>query len=792
MSFLEKLNPQQKAAVNLPAESALILAGAGSGKTRVLTTRIAWLMQQEHVSPLEILAVTFTNKAAKEMLTRITASIPVNTRGMWIGTFHGLCNRLLRRHYREAGLPQTFQILDQSDQLSAIKRLMKAHGINEENYPPREVQHYIGAAKEEGLRAKDMVAESSNKAAFARIYALYEEQCNREGVADFGELLLRSYELLARNELIRRHYQERFRFILVDEFQDTNRLQYKWLKLLGGFDPNGRREYDGNCVFAVGDDDQSIYAFRGANVGNMTDFRRDFEVKHLIKLEQNYRSFGHILNAANELIAHNEDRLGKDLWTSAGEGERIRVFRADSDRDEANYCVQEIREAIARGTPKHEIAILYRSNAQSRVIEQTLMSAGIAYRVYGGQRFFDRAEIRNALAYLRLIENPKDDTAFLRVVNFPMRGIGAKSMEGLQAAAIAKNVSLYEAAQELEGKAGTKIRAFTELIDQMRFEYSSLPLPEMISAVNERSGLAEHYRTDKDGAERLENLEELENAAQAYLKAEGISVDARADEVELDGEEDELTSLAGFLSHAALEAGDNQAQNGEDAVQLMTVHAAKGLEFDVVFITGVEEGLFPHANNANDPKGLAEERRLMYVAITRARKNLHISFSLSRMIRGQYLPSGPSIFLNEIDEEHLLFLYDRRQSNAIEDEDQSVAWGDDDSWKRRSYRSGYSDYSGNYRGKGRSTYGASSYGSGRVQPATAFARAKMDPAARKMIKKSEYNGFGIGDRVKHARFGTGSVIGLVGQEKDARIRINFDGVGVKELMLSIAKLEKLG
>ena len=408
-SFIEKLNPEQKAAVTLPAESALILAGAGSGKTRVLTTRIAWLIEERMASPMEILAVTFTNKAAKEMLTRIEGSIPVNTRGMWVGTFHGLCNRMLRRHFKEAGLPQTFQILDQTDQLSAIKRLMKAHAISADEYPPKEVQNYISSAKEEGLRAKDMTAEFGKKENFAKIYALYEEQCNREGVVDFGELLLRSYELLARNELIRRHYQDRFRFILVDEFQDTNRLQYKWLKLLSGFSPAGVREFDGNCVFAVGDDDQSIYAFRGANVGNMMDFQRDFHIKHLIKLEQNYRSFGHILNAANELIAHNDDRLGKDLWTSSGDGERIRVFRASDDRDEAQYCVQEIREAVGRGVKKHEIAILYRSNAQSRVIEQALVASGIPYRVYGGLRFFDRAEIKHALAYLRLIENPKDD-----------------------------------------------------------------------------------------------------------------------------------------------------------------------------------------------------------------------------------------------------------------------------------------------------------------------------------------------------------------------------------------------
>lgn len=794
VSFIDKLNPQQKAAVTLPAESALILAGAGSGKTRVLTTRIAWLIEERMASPMEILAVTFTNKAAKEMLTRIQASIPVNTRGMWVGTFHGLCNRLLRRHFKEAGLPQTFQILDQTDQLSAIKRLMKAHAISQDEYPPKEVQNYIASAKEEGLRAKDMTAEFGKKENMAKIYALYEEQCNREGVADFGELLLRSYELLARNEMIRHHYQDRFRFILVDEFQDTNRLQYKWLKLLGGFSPAGVCEFNENCVFAVGDDDQSIYAFRGANVGNMMDFQRDFQIRHLIKLEQNYRSFGHILNAANELIAHNDDRLGKDLWTSAGEGERIRVFRASDDRDEAQYCVQEIREAMGRGVKKHEMAILYRSNAQSRVIEQALVASGIPYRVYGGLRFFDRAEIKHALAYLRLIENPKDDTAFLRVVNFPMRGIGAKSMETLQQKALAANVSLYEAAQALEGAAGTKLRAFTEMIDAMRFEYSCLPLPEMIAAVVERSGLTEHYKKEREGQERLENLEELQNAAQAYLKEEGISIDARSDEVEADGAEDEMTSLAGFLSHAALEAGDNQAQKGDDAVQLMTVHAAKGLEFDVVFITGLEEGLFPHANSANDPKGMAEERRLMYVAITRARKNLHFSFALSRMLRGQYMDSGPSQFLNEIDEEHLLFLYDRKRSMAIEDEDQSLSWSDGYSSRPRRSRdyTGGSGYSSS--GYGRSRYGSASgfaSGSGSYGASTGFARAKMDPALKKMAAKAEFKGFAIGNRVRHARFGEGSVVGLTGLGDDARIRVQFDDVGTKELLLSLAKLTKI-
>ena len=829
VNFFDKLNPEQKAAVSLPAESAMILAGAGSGKTRVLTTRIAYLLQSNMASPYELLAVTFTNKAAKEMLTRITSSIPINTRGMWIGTFHGLCNRLLRKHYREVGLPQTFQILDQSDQLSAIKRVMKVHGISDELFPPKKVQNYIGAAKEEGLRAKDMMGEFGDRAQYAKIYELYEQQCNREGVADFGELLLRSYELLARNALIRRHYQERFKFILVDEFQDTNRLQYKWLKLLGGFDPNGHREYEGNCVFAVGDDDQSIYAFRGANVGNMTDFQRDFRIRHLIKLEQNYRSFGHILNAANELIAHNAERLGKNLWTSQGEGEYIRVFRAVDDRQEAAYLVQEIQEAIRNGTPKQEIAILYRSNAQSRVIEQALVAAGIAYRVYGGLRFFDRAEIKHALAYMRLIENPKDDTAFLRVVNFPMRGIGAKSMEMLQAKSAEMGISLYESVNYMEGAAGAKLKVFTDLVDTMRFEFSCLPLPEMIASVVERSGLLAHYKKDKDGGERLENLEELESAARAYLIEEGIGVDSRADYLEEDAQDDEMTALAGFLSHAALEAGENQAENGQEAVQLMTVHASKGLEFNVVFNSGLEEGLFPHANSANDTKGLEEERRLMYVAITRARKLLHLSFAQTRMLHGQMFESGQSMFLNEIPEEHLCFLYDRKKSWLAEDEDQS-AWWDSPRTSRSSSRS--SDFTGDYSGTSRwgdrggygssygSGYGSSggsrsygngysrtgssygsksgtkSYGSGYGNavvsgPRKNFMQAKLDPAFKKIAKTQEVGGFSIGNRVSHPKFGNGEVIALVGMGNDARIRIKFDGVGTKELMLSLAKLTKL-
>ncbi|MFN7779311.1 MAG: UvrD-helicase domain-containing protein [Betaproteobacteria bacterium] len=483
MNLLDNLNDQQLAAVTLPDQPALILAGAGSGKTRVLTTRIAWLIQTGRVSPQGILAVTFTNKAAREMLTRLSAMLPINVRGMWIGTFHGLCNRLLRAHHRDAGLPQTFQILDSADQLSAIKRLLKGLNIDDERYPPRNVQQFINSAKEEGLRADRVDVVDGYNRKFVELYAAYDAQCQREGVVDFAELLLRCYELLARNEPLRLHYQSRFRHVLVDEFQDTNKLQYLWLKLLAG---------GGAAVFAVGDDDQSIYRFRGAQVGNMADFEREFRVSNVIKLEQNYRSHGHILDSANALIRHNAQRLGKNLWTSAGLGEPVRVFEAGSDGLEAAWLIEEVKTLIAEGHTRSEIAVLYRSNAQSRVIEHGLFSAGIPYRVYGGLRFFERAEIKHALAYLRLIENPADDTAFLRVVNFPARGIGARTLEQLQDAARAANSSLCAAVGKLSGAAAAKLAAFVALVDSLRFETAPLTLPEIAAVVNERSGLIAH------------------------------------------------------------------------------------------------------------------------------------------------------------------------------------------------------------------------------------------------------------------------------------------------------------
>src|SRR3954470_13804419 len=505
--LLRGLNAEQLAAVTLPARPALILAGAGSGKTRVLTTRIAWLLQTGQVSPGGVMAVTFTNKAAKEMMTRLQAMLPVNVRGMWIGTFHGLCNRFLRAHWRVAGLPQGFQILDTQDQLSAVKRVIKQFNIDDERFPAKEMQWFIAGCKEDGLRPNTLQVRGDDDRKKAEIYQLYEDQCNREGVVDFGELMLRSYELLRDNDAIREHYQRRFRHILIDEFQDTNRLQYAWIKQFAG---------PGNSVFAVGDDDQSIYAFRGARVGNMADFVQEFQVRHQIKLEQNYRSFSNILDSANALIGHNKRRLGKNLRTDQGPGEPVRVYEAPTDLAEAQWMVEEMRHLVRGdgaepGIPRHEIAVLYRSNAQSRVIETALFNAAVPYRVYGGLRFFERAEIKHALAYLRVLENPNDDTSFLRIVNFPPRGIGARSVEQLQDAARAAGCSLHDAVSATTGKAGTNLGAFVAKLDVMREQTQGMTLREIIEVMLQQSALIEHYKAERDGADRVENLEELVN-----------------------------------------------------------------------------------------------------------------------------------------------------------------------------------------------------------------------------------------------------------------------------------------
>jgi DNA helicase-2/ATP-dependent DNA helicase PcrA len=752
--LLAHLNPEQLAAVTLPPQSALILAGAGSGKTRVLTTRIAWLVQTGQVSPAGVLAVTFTNKAAKEMLTRLAAMLPVNVRGMWIGTFHGLCNRFLRTHWKDAKLPQSFQILDAQDQLSAIKRLMKQFNIDDERYPPKQLQWFINEAKEDGLRAKDCVPSDELTRKFTELYALYDEQCNREGVVDFAELLLRTYELLRDNPALRNHYSRRFRHILVDEFQDTNNLQYAWLKAISS-------SAEGNiqsAVFAVGDDDQSIYAFRGANVGNMQSFERDFRVTNLIKLEQNYRSHGHILDAANHLIGHNRKRLGKNLRTDAGAGEPIRVYEAASDYQEAQWLIDEAQQLHREGTPRSEIAVLYRSNAQSRVIESALFNAGIPYRVYGGLRFFERAEVKHALAYLRLVENPDDDTSYLRVVNFPARGIGARTIEQLQDIARAQGVSLHAAAVQATGKGGGNLQAFNALIARLRAQTQGLTLQETVQSVIEGSGLAAHYQAEKEGRERLANLEELVNAAAGFVTQEGFGLDAVAMPLDeqasaadtIDGETGETISpLAAFLAHAALESGDNQAQAGQDALQLMTVHSAKGLEFDVVFITGLEEGLFPHENSMLEQDGIEEERRLMYVAITRARRRLYMSSCQTRMLHGQTRYNIKSRFFDELPDGALKWITPKLAGagsllGAAHARHLALDWQ-------------------------KAEQNAAHYDAWREAQAAA-------PAFR------------AGQSVFHNKFGEGVVITLEGSGSDARAQVNFGRHGVKWLALSVAKL----
>ena len=729
-TLLAGLNNKQLEAVTLPQQSALILAGAGSGKTRVLTARIAWLIQTGQVSPTGLLAVTFTNKAAKEMLTRITASLPINTRGMWVGTFHGLCNRLLRAHHREAGLPASFQILDIGDQLSVIKRLMKLLNVDDEKFPPKQVQNFINGCKDEGLRAHAVEAYDPHSQKMREIFEEYDKQCQRDGVADFAELLLRCYELLERDAHIRQHYQNRFRYILVDEFQDTNRLQYQWLKLLAGQNKDTQR----NCMFAVGDDDQSIYGFRGARVGNMRDFETDFNIQTVVKLEENYRSHSNILDAANAIISHNKNRLGKNLWTSAGAGEPVRVYQAYNDNDEAQFIVDEIKMLHAEGIELGEIALLYRSNAQSRVLEHALFSANLPYRVYGGLRFFERAEIKHALAYMRLIANANDDTALLRVINFPTRGIGTRGLEQLQEAARNDNCSLWQAAVNKvgNGKIGGKgIEGFVALIRQMVNEAYGISLAELAELATTLSGLKAHYQNEKEGEDRIENLEELVTAAVAFTNQDF----GNHNNVDGETEQDLLTQ---FLSHASLEAGEHQADVGREALQLMTVHASKGLEFKAVFISGLEEGLCPHEQSAYEANGLEEERRLMYVAVTRARQRLYLSHAQSRMLHGQVRPGIPSRFLDEIPDELLKHLNSK-----------PVA------------KSGYGrDYN--------------------ELPAMMNKNQSHEQKSAMPWK--------IGQQVAHSKFGNGVVVSYEGNANDMRVQVNFGREGLKWLAMEFAKL----
>jgi DNA helicase II / ATP-dependent DNA helicase PcrA len=731
-----------------------------------------------------------------------------------------------------AGLPQSFAILDTQDQLSAIKRLCKQFNIDEERFPPKQLMYFISGAKEEGDRPKDIKAHDDETRKKVDIYALYQDQCQREGVVDFGELILRSYELLRDNAAVREHYNRRFRHILIDEFQDTNKLQYAWIKMFSGYNleannasspiDNSTSSYQNNSkssVFAVGDDDQSIYAFRGARVGNMADFVREFGVQHQIKLEENYRSYSNILDSANQLISHNTKRLGKNLRTSQGPGEPVRVMENPSDYAEAQWLVDEIKnlqrdQGAEPGYKRSEIAVLYRSNAQSRVIETTLFNAGVPYRVYGGLRFFERAEIKNALAYLRILENPQDDTSFGRVVNFPPRGIGARSLEQLQDAARSAGCSLHDAVSVVTGKAGASLGGFVAKMDVLREQTAGCSLREIIELVLDHSGLIEHYKNDKEGADRVENLEELVSAAESFVTQEGFGRDAVAlpvDEVanapkltqspasqglgesfgegalstaafslaaQADADRAEagmvnedtgetMSPLAAFLTHAALESGDNQAQAGQDAVQMMTVHSSKGLEFDAVFITGLEEGLFPHENSMSDYDGLEEERRLMYVAITRARKRLYLSLSQTRMLHGQTRYNIKSRFLDELPEAALKWITP----------------------KNAGFGSGFNTQASYGSGYGQSGRGHS------YTPNSGAARADNDWAKGGFVAgpvpkqaSAPSHGIAAGMQVFHNKFGEGAVLSVEGVGDDARAQVKFSRHGIKWLALSVAKL----
>ena len=786
--LFDNLNLEQLKAVTLPHESALVLAGAGSGKTRVLTTRIAYLIQSGRASPAGILAVTFTNKAAREMLTRLSAMMPINTRGMWIGTFHGLCNRLLRAHYRNAGLPQTFQILDSSDQQSAIKRLLKTLNVDDEKFKPRELSWFINNAKEQGLRASAVEATDEFTHRQVELYRAYDEQCNREGVVDFAELLLRCYELLAKNVALADHYRSRFKYILVDEFQDTNRLQYKWIQLLAG-----PRVENANAVFAVGDDDQSIYGFRGAEAANMRDFQRDFANGNLIKLEQNYRSQGTILDAANAVISRNKDRLGKNLWTDAGKGEELRIYAAASDLEEAQFVIDEIKALHREGMAMIDMALLYRSNAQSRVLEHALFRAGISYRVYGGLRFFERLEIKHTLAYLRLAGNPDDDGAFSRVVNFPPRGIGARSVEQVQDLATRHGVSMHAAAVagmasgNIAGRSASAIGGFLKMIEALKVSAAKVTLPELVDEALAISGLRAHYTAEREGADRLENLAELVTACAQY--EESFEANADADEAGID------TPLIGFLTHASLEAGEHEAGESDDAIQLMTVHSAKGLEFHAVFMSGLEEGLFPHDNSLNDLTGIEEERRLMYVAITRARKRLYLSYAASRMLHGQTRYGIVSRFIDEIPPELCKWI--------VVPEKQAAYGGATSGNYQSGHQAGFFDKyksGGGVGGASNSTYTGFKQ-SNREYGGTAndavneksaeYGRDGAPDTSRANFETrrgDENHPFRIGQNVAHEKFGEGVVLNFEGRTGDARVQVKFRDDGTKWLSLQYAKL----
>ena len=731
--ILDSLNEQQRNAVASPAEKLLVLAGAGSGKTRVLVHRIAWLLQAEQASPFAVLAVTFTNKAAREMRGRIETLLGQSFNGMWVGTFHGLAHRLLRSHWAEAGLPQNFQILDAEDQFRLIKRINRSLHIDEDKWPARQCQWYINTQKDEGLRAVNIEHFDDNYTkTMLDVYTAYEEACTRGGMIDFGEILLRAHELWLKNPQILEHYQKRFQYILVDEFQDTNAIQYAWLRVLAGGNYGRDKQ-----LMVVGDDDQSIYGWRGARIENIQQFNVDFADAEIVRLEQNYRSTSTILKAANGLIANNQGRLGKKLWTEGVEGEHISLYEALNEQDEARFIVDRLQDWFNNGNQRSDAAILYRSNAQSRELEEALLRVAMPYRIYGGHRFYERLEIKNALAYLRLLANRNDDTAIERIINVPTRGIGGRSLDVIRTVAREENVSLWQAcARCVNGNlAGSRavnaILAFLELIDKLQSECEGLELHEKVERVIANSGLIQHH--EKEGGEkalaRKENLEELVNAASNF------------DDVAL-GDEVDVKSpafLAAFLDQASLDAGDTQADETDDAVQLMTLHSAKGLEFPLVFLAGMEEGLFPHRMSMDKIASLEEERRLCYVGITRAKSKLYLTHAESRRLHGEVNLCRPSRFIKEIPKQ----LIDEIRLKA-------------------------------------------------TVSRTKIHRKNGMPASLSSGAEIPQTEISLGQRVAHGKFGEGVVLNYEGQGSNARVQVNFDAEGSKWLVLSYAKLKVLG
>ncbi|MBD1559638.1 DNA helicase II [Vibrio sp. S9_S30] len=718
--LLDGLNDKQREAVAAPLENMLVLAGAGSGKTRVLVHRIAWLMAVENASPFSIMSVTFTNKAAAEMRGRIEELMMGSASGMWNGTFHGICHRILRAHYLDAKLPEDFQILDSEDQQRLLRRLIKAMNLDEKQWPARQAAWWINAKKDEGLRPShiDCYHDPITKT-YLQIYTAYQEACDRAGLVDFAEILLRAHELLRDKQHIREHYQARFKHILVDEFQDTNNIQYAWLRMMAGSDAR---------VMIVGDDDQSIYGWRGAKVENIQRFLDEFLGAKTIRLEQNYRSTKTILSAANELISNNTERMGKELWTDGNDGEPISVYSAYNELDEARFTVSKIKEWQEKGGALNDTAMLYRNNAQSRVLEEALIQSGLPYRIYGGMRFFERQEIKDALCYLRLMTNRNDDAAFERIVNTPTRGMGDKTLETIRFAARERGVTLWQASQALleekvlAGRAAGALSRFIELINALEDDTHDMPMHHQTDHVIKNSGLYAMYEQEKGekSKARIENLEELVTATRQFEKPE---------------EAEELSELTAFLTHAALEAGEGQADEFDDAVQLMTLHSAKGLEFPLVFMVGVEEGMFPSQMSAEEAGRLEEERRLCYVGMTRAKEKLYITYAEMRRLYGQDKYHKPSRFIRELPETCL-------------DE---------------------------------------------VRMKAQVSRPASSGRFSQQVVKENFNetGFSLGARVMHPKFGEGTIINFEGSGPQSRVQVAFNGEGIKWLVTAFAKLEKL-